>query len=254
MTATLGPDSVVNLGRVVEAIAARTLDYALALAAVGTLTMALLELIKAVGRLRRWFHGAMLERWIGRDAAVRHDLLLLAAGDPTRASVLYDQPSEKMLGQIQAAANVAMDYPDVYPALYQFLATGSAQRNGKRDHEHWEAFVRGSAQVVPTDPAALQQYEAAARESTQARARLGNLVTRKLDTLQAGIDHLWARLNQACAVVGGAALLFAVLPAATAGDGTISAPARVVFALAGGLVAPFAKDVVSALSGLRARR
>jgi hypothetical protein len=64
--------------------------------------------------------------------------------------------------------------------------------------------------------------------------------------------------NQFLAVFGGGLFLFYVLPAEVAGAANkmqpVPAGARLLMALIGGLVAPFAKDVVNALSGLKARR
>lgn len=244
-------ESVLGLSdtaRVIEGFAGRTLDYALVLAAVGTITMALVELLKAVTRGRLVFHRWMVEKWIRSDESVKRQLLDLAAGGRDNANALYDQPSGKMLGQIQAAANVALDFPGVYEALYDFLARGSATVGETQDHDRWKSFAPRMAQGIPTEGAQKEAFEQDSRQSTQARARLGNLVTRKLDAFQTRIEYAWARLNQALAVVAGAVFLYVVLPPA------VNPAARVMMAVLGGLVAPFAKDVVNALTGLRARR
>src|SRR3989304_5358600 len=48
-----------------------------------------------------------------------------AAGGAGGARALYDQPGEKLLGQMQAAVNVALDFPGVFPAFYGFLTPGA---------------------------------------------------------------------------------------------------------------------------------
>jgi len=252
---------VIDLGalaRVIEGVSGRILDYALVLAAVGTVTMALVEFVKAVTRGRLFFHRRMVDRWSAGDQSVKDQLLTLAVGDSASAGALYDQPSEKMLGQIQAAANVALDFPTVYPAFYKFLTAGSSTVDNTRDGERWEAFAPRMAEGIPAEGPAREQFEAESRRGTQARARLGNLVTRRLDAFQATIDYRWARINQFLAVFGGGLFLFYVLPAqvvdATNNVLLVPAGARLFMALVGGLVAPFAKDVVNALSGLKARR
>lgn len=241
------------LTKTIEGISGRILDYALVLAAVGTITVALIELIKVVTRGRLLFHRSMIDRWIEGNDAVRLELLVLAAGGAENASALYDQPSEKMLGQIQAAANVALDFPQVYPDFYALLTRGSATVDANADHERWRRFAPRMAQGIPTEPTAKAQFEADARDSTQARARLGNLVTRKLDALQTRIDYVWARLNQTVAVVCGALLLYVALPAVV-NSSPVPATTRWLMAVIGGLIAPFAKDVVNKLSGLQVRR
>ncbi|HLF23689.1 MAG TPA: hypothetical protein VI565_07170, partial [Burkholderiales bacterium] len=60
-----------------------------------------------------------------------------------------------------------------------------------------------------------------------------------------------ARYNQAVSVVGGAVLL-AVILVRTPSE--MSLGLMILVSITGGMVAPFAKDVASALSGLRTRR
>ena len=237
-----------TLTKTIEGLSTRILDYALVLAAVGTIAMALIELVKALTFSRLLFHRLMIARWLGDDASLRSELLTLAAGGPANANALYDQPSEKLMAQVQAAANVALDFPMVYPRFYAFLTTGSAAAGAKSDQEKWREFAPKLAQGVPADPGARATFEQESRDSTQARARLGNLVTRRLDAVQTRIDYVWARLNQILAVAAGALILSYSLPS------TIPEFTRFVMSVTGGLIAPFAKDVVNKLTGLQARR
>lgn len=233
----------------VESVAGQILDYALLLAAIGTLTMALLELLKGVFFARKFFHRWYVERWLAAAShpeETRTELLALAAGGAGNANVLYDQPTAKMMGQIQAAANVALDFPDRYPRLYALLA---ATPGGGDDQKHWREFsekrMNGRARRT------AGKDDAEARQALQARARLGNLVARKLDALQNRMEHDWARLNQTVAIVGGGAILGMLLSSV---QPAMPLESLVVVSVLGGMVAPFAKDVVSALTGLRARR
>lgn len=241
------------LSTFIEGISGKILDYALLLAAVGTVTMALVELLKAVCRVRLIFQRRMIAGWIGESQAVESELLALAAGGRENASTLYDQPSGKMLGQIQAAATVALDFPTVYPALYGFLTEGSAAVGAVADRDRWKAFAARMAREGPAAGADRAALDAEARESTQARARIGNLVTRRLDALQTRIEYRWARLNQTVAVVGGAALLYYGLSTFSQ-SAQVPGFTRLLLAIFGGLIAPFAKDVANRLSGLQARR
>lgn len=237
----------------IEGLAGRILDYALLLAAVGTITMALVELLKGLLFLRRLFHRYMLDRWLATAADPERagaELKVLAAGGENNAGILWDQPTAKMMGQMQAAANVALDFPDKYPALYGFLATTPSvhlEATAAHDAEIWLAF---SEKRLAARARKTAGEETATRAAAQARARLGNLVTRKLDALQTAIEYWWARLNQLAAVSGGTVLLAYLLSKQV----SLTGPQVLVLALIGGLMAPFAKDVVSALTGLRARR
>ncbi len=85
----------------VESISGKILDYALLLAAIGTIAMALLELIKSVTYWRRHFHRRRLERWLATASgakAAHQQLMLLAAGGPANANVLYDQTDRETHG------------------------------------------------------------------------------------------------------------------------------------------------------------
>lgn len=69
-------------------------------------------------------------RWVGSafatlptENAVLSELLILAAGGHDYDKALYDRPTEKMMAQIQAATDVALEFPDEFPPLYAFLTT-----------------------------------------------------------------------------------------------------------------------------------
>ena len=239
----------------VENLSGTILDYALLLAAIGTIAMALLELIKSVTYWRRHFHRRRIEHWLAtapESTVAQQQLMLLAAGGPGNANVLYDQTTAKLMGQIQAAANVALDFPSKYPAFYEFIAAIPEIREMRDDGDDAKIWRRFSVERMEGRPRKTSLADdMQARGAAQARARLGNLVSRKLDVLQNEIEFDWARLNQLWSVAGGGALLAWVL----LNQKTPPSPELIVLlSLLGGLVAPFAKDVVSALTSLRARR
>ena len=241
-----------TIAATVESFSGKILDYALLLAAIGTIAMALLELIKSVTFWRRHFHRKRIERWLATapdSKAAYQQLMLLAAGGLESAAVLYDQPTAKLMGQIQAAANVALDFPSKYLAFYEFIAAAPQVRESGDDARLWRKFSEERMEGRPRKVSAADDVQA--RGAAQARARLGNLVSRKLDVLQNQIEFAWARLNQLCSVLGGGALLGWVLLQQQPAP---SPQLVVLLSLVGGMVAPFAKDVVSALSGLRARK
>jgi hypothetical protein len=241
---------------IIEAISSKTLDYALLLAAIGTLSMAFIELVKGVTSLRRRFHRRELSRWMP-DHACRSELLVLAAGGVQNANVLFDQPTERMLGQIQAAANLSLEYPDRYPHVYKFFSQDDLQmmalQNGglASDSEVWAKFATQMAREGFMADQARQEAES--RAAQQARVRLGNLIARRLDMFQNRTQYRWARLNQFFSIIIGATLTAYAL----ANTSTVESPkdllVLVILSLMAGMLAPFAKDVVAAISGLRAK-
>jgi hypothetical protein len=249
----------VPVATIIEAISNKTLDYALLLAAIGTLSMAFIELIKGLTAFRRHFHRRELTQWMP-DHDTRSELLVLAAGGEQNAGVLFDQPTERMLGQIQAAANLSLEYPDHYPHAYAFFTREDLQLKLARtggmtsDSELWENFAtRTAREGYTTDEAQQLKQESEGRAAQQARARLGNLIARRLDMFQNRTQYRWARLNQLVSIIVGATLAAYALLSTNKIDNPKDFIALVLLSLLAGMLAPFAKDVVAAISGLRAK-
>ena len=129
------------LPELVEGFAANIVAYAALLAAIATVTMALLELVKAALRLRLSYHRRMIREWIGEGKRYEELLILTVAGVDS-AGALFDQPTDRMMGQIQSATNVVMDFPMLYPELYEFLTGEPSSRAAARETD-------GSASCLP---------------------------------------------------------------------------------------------------------
>jgi hypothetical protein len=242
-----------NAVAVIDAISQHTLDYALLLAAIGTLSMAFIEMLKGVFALRRKFHRQQVKRWICNSSA-QHELLVLATGGEEYADVLFDQPIERMMGQIQAAANLSLEYPDRYPHVYQFfteenLEVGAEADADKSDRKIWAAYAQDAAK----SGVKAHAKEDVSRAAQQARVRLGNLIARRLDSFQNRTQYLWARYNQVASVAIGAGLSAFALNQGTKMDGVNGYLFLISLSLLAGMLAPFAKDVVTAVSGIRTK-
>lgn len=254
-------DAIMNA---IIAIAKHLSDVAMVLTAVGTVTMALLELVKGVFDVRKNFNKWRLRKWIPEAdyPGARAELYRLATGhvevsgsrralhgyitgEIDRSDVVYDQPIEKMMGLIQAASNMALDFPQTYGNFYRFLVGAHSDQPLSDDARTWLEYATAVAKGEE-----LAQDKA--RFATQARARIGNLVARRLDGFQNESQYLWSKLNQRIAVVSAALFLAYLLwPGVEVGVADVAHVA--VLSFFGGLVAPLAKDVVSALSGLSAK-
>jgi hypothetical protein len=111
----------------IDAFAGNILCYALVLAAVGTITMALLELLKSVFDARMRYNYWRINKWMRGEAArdqlehlvtgstgvpgASRGLTGFMMGEIRSSDVLYDQPAEKMMGQIQAAVTLLWRSP-----------------------------------------------------------------------------------------------------------------------------------------------
>lgn len=243
---------------VIDRIAASTLNYALLLAAIGTLSMAFIELVKSLTGVRRHFHRMEFNRWM-QDAASRRETMILATGGVRYENVLFDQPIERMLGQIQAAANLSLEFPDRYPHAYAFftkedleIRKAHAALRMRPDSELWADFAERTARAGLTTKGG-QRLEEDTRAAQQARVRLGNLIARRLDAFQSRTQYIWARGNQVAAVTTGALLTAYALTRDKEVTGAEDVVVLVCLSLMAGMVAPFAKDVVSAISGTRTK-
>lgn len=249
----------VPVATIIDAITNSTLNYALLLAAIGTLSMAFIELIKGLTAFRRHFHRRELTRWIP-DHNSRRELLMLAAGGEENADVLFDQQTERMLGQIQAAANLSLEYPDRYQHAYKFFTQEDARSKLEQrsdiaeDSELWANFATRIAREGFSSNVEQQlKQESDGRAAQQAHARLGNLIARRLDIFQNRTQYRWARLNQLFSIIIGASLTAYALVNTTKVDSTKDFIVLMLLSLLAGMLAPFAKDVVAAISGLRAK-
>jgi len=257
MDTTVNSQFIKILPPLVDGFAANILAYATLLAAVSTIVMALLELAKGILGLRLLYQKWMVRKWIAKNSlendAAYNQLVILSVSDLKSDKALFNQASDKMMGEIQAASNVALDFPNIYPDIYFFLTKISAIptiKNSqidspKSDAILWKQFSANLDSKTALAGTANPELQAA----TQARARLDHFVTRKLDAFQTRIDYIWARLNQIVAITGSSIFIYILLKHIIL---NITCFQGVLYAIFGGMIAPFAKDVVTALTGLRA--
>lgn len=241
------------------------LDYAIALAAVGALVMALIEAAKTLLRIRDRYHERALRRFFGADPADQAgatgafaELMHLATGsalagaagisaagrlgERTVDNALFTMELERMMSPIQDSVDTALNYPRMYPALFSFFSAGA----DPADIAAWieAAEHRGTA---PEDDAARQL-------AIDAYGRISKLARRRLDGFQLATGFRWREGNQRWAYGLGFVVLFASLSFADS-FGT----ARVDWScwqiasasLIGGIVAPVAKDLMVALKRVR---
>jgi len=113
--------------------------------------------------------------------------------------------------------------------------------------------TRTAREGFTADEAQQSEQESAGRAAQQARVRLGNLIARRLDMFQNRTQYRWARLNQLTSIIAGATLTAYALASTNKIDSLKDFIALVLLSLLAGMLAPFAKDVVAAISGLRAK-
>lgn len=277
-------------------ISAFLLTYAGTLAALGALTMAIIEAWKKLRDSQAKFHRSSVLRWFENEperethyaaktpprridgeiglppydhGCAYEELLMLTTGSGRTGEerkrryevsrkldsqgtfhrsieyALFELEVDRLMGQIQDAADIALNNPKLYPHLFLFLTRSALPE----DVANWVAEV---GHLVASTHASDEERKAIADRYT----RLKQIVRRHLDSFQIVTALRWREWNQLAAiVVGGVLLLAAQLVALTqAPDGLgvlVSAPwiviKIVIVAVFGGMLAPVAKDLVDAL-------
>jgi hypothetical protein len=286
------------------------LSYAITLAALGALTVALIEAWKKVWGTQAKFHRRSVLRWLQNEgtqnattggvpntpapAPARHylaapiaplgtdqqaydaarcfeQLLLLTTGvgryKPSveggrityKRSIefaLFELELDRLMGQVQDAADIALNNPRLFPDLFQLL-TRSADPT---DVQRWLDDVQKPMTALAHDD---EQRKVIADRYT----RLKQLVRRHLDSFQIVTAMRWREWNQLWAFLVGVVLLFLAqwmtLPSVQ--DWAFLSPSTwvwprvegwamfkmVAMSLLGGMLAPVAKDLVDALGQVK---
>lgn len=275
------PDGVVVA---VNQFAEFLLRYLGALAAVGALSMALIEAGKKLLDSRTKFQALRWTRWVLRtpldeksgathtgalaellqlctgigeeEAASAAERLisggghlpLLNAFHPEPAHALFALDLSRMMGSIQDASDIALASPDDYPALFTLMTVGARAE----DVQQWqESGSAGLAEIAAAEPTAAQRQMV--KEHAERFARLRQIVKRKLDGFQLYTGDRWASWNQTAANALGILAMFAVLVwlQRNSAVASISTPSLILFSLLGGILSPVAKDLVSALKRVK---
>ncbi len=223
----------------------------------GALSMAFLQIMKDLTPVRRWFQEWWLERWIESRAAhfnrltshlkvppplnqslAKKQLIELATGGEAKA--FYDLPSDQMVAQMNAAAQIALDYPSVnhYYALLALVSEGADLQDVQKVAGVVSARAAVKKETLPAD-------------YTDARTRVGHRIQRNLDGLQIAMSDRWQWLLQ----LGAQLLCIGALEVAIYNTSTshlgINMVVAVPIAMIAGYLAPVMRDLVAALQNLR---
>lgn len=256
MTEILNSINAITTG--IAGFSGTALVLAGALAIAGTLAMAILQVIKELTPVRAGYQRRWLERWFraraqnftvnatktdSREAFKKYlpinaeeaqrSLVGLATGG--EADAFYDLPIEQVVAQMNAAAQIALEYPKIHFPLLAVLSEGADIRDVARIAASPEATSRKTP-----EPGFLD-----------ARNRVGNRIQRNLDGIQIAFGNRWRRLLQLTAI--GLTIVFIELAIFTKVDnyGLLTFVVGVALGVVGGYLAPVTRDLVAALQNLR---
>ena len=246
-----------------------------ALAGVGIVSMAMLQVFKDFCRIEPRFNRREIEQWFGvrtkHDATAKQQLLLLAAGGNDVA--LYELPTPALMNQLAAASRVALAFPLEFSPLLRGLAGEAAAgdidtviqvaREDARRRERLAAGEPPSENLADIEREA-RRHRQLQEDAEQARVRIVHLTERGLDTLQITLASRWELGNKWAAfalswLVTVATFVIYLYVQETAPAWTFGSTFRFVLttvatATLAAFVAPVAKDLVAALQRLRGTR
>lgn len=226
-----------------HAVADHLTAFVAAMAAVGVLSMAIIQTLKDMLPLRNGYQRAFLRAWLARKHraagggpdphAAERDLVRLATAGDDKA--FYDIPTEQLCGQIGAAMQVVLDYPGKHADLLRLMAALA-------DREDVERLIAATAPAPG---------EKRAQEEVDARARVMHHVQRAIDGLQIAAGYRWKLYLQIASF--GLSFLVTVIGVAMQPPGleAVQVPGIVLIGIVGGFLAPVARDLLAALQKLR---
>lgn len=235
--------------------------YLVAISGLGTLSMALIEAAKEITPICRWYQRFEMLVWIWRHAKVAQQrlgvttdrrcaegqLVLLATDGDERS--FYNLEIEKLCGQWNAAIQIVLDSPSLYPDLFQCVAANSRRSDF--------VTVRNQQCPEPLPPdieADLPQVDRKERfdrrrDFLDAQLHVTHQIQRAIDAFQINTTFRWKWIMQLSSYFVSICLAeYAIIHY----NSKVNVTTNVAFAgLLAGFLAPVANDVLSAIQKLR---
>lgn len=233
------------------------LPEAISLAAIGLLTMAILQSIRLLFPIRAWFHSRMMKKWLSprppaskkkrsksskterpkrtmwREQRPIAELMLLM-GSTNRVS-LFDLPIDQLCGQIGAAVETAIVNPRRYRRLLRAMLGGESEVLRK-------LTAKRKASPISSELDDLDQD----------RNTVSYQIQRRIDGFQIATAADWKRwLRMAAIYISGVIGIIATVAHGTARPSDIADWPRLVIAfVASGLVAGFLASMFRDLAAI----
>jgi hypothetical protein len=213
--------------------------------------------------IRRWFQRNWVRGWLGGKAEyflsrasgpppeglehpeyIERDLIRLATDGDDNA--FYDLQIEQLCGQMNAAAQVAIDYPQDYPDLIKTLACMAKLEDIRLLLDPPPAAKQPRSSVA--DPKSHEEFNA----YVDARNRVTHQIQRAIDALQVSAGFRWKwYLQIASIVLSGIIAGIGVWRFGHFQDTWKQFFTTIGVAILGGFLAPVARDLVASLQQLR---
>jgi hypothetical protein len=235
----------------------RAYPFFTAALAVGLLSMALIQVLKELVPVRRWFQHHWLWQWLEqrRDLSgnrgqlpsveeVEKEIVQLATDGDSHA--FYNLPIEQLCGQLNAAAQAVLDHPKEHEALLRYLAA-------KANPADIDQVLGCSAKFREQSGATLEGPERTAfTECVDARNRVAHQVQRAIDALQLSGGDRWKLWIQIFSITLSG--IIAAIGVSIFGEihGFVRrTEITLAVAILGGFFAPVARDLIAAMQSAR---
>jgi hypothetical protein len=223
--------------------------WGIPLAAIGTISMALLETAKNIFPLRRRFQESRFCAFLEKKNCktfekAEQDLVdLVAAGD---RFAFYNSEIEQMCNQIKNGLTAVLDYPTAHEALISCLA---AKASDDDIHllfhpPHPDTFLKAAQLSTAEEKEQIRKFAAA-------KTRVGVEMRCAVDAMQSSIGFRWKRRMRIIALVLSAIVGVVALNLGANPGLRPSLGATIVIGLLAGFLAPVAKDLVAAVESWR---
>jgi hypothetical protein len=223
--------------------------WGIPLAAIGTISMALLETAKNVLPLRRRFQETrfcvfLKEKNCKTFENAEQDLVdLVAAGD---RFAFYNSEIEQMCNQIKNGLTAVLDYPTAHEELISCLAAKASEDDIYLlfHPPHPDTFLKAAQHSTPEEKEQIRKFAAA-------KTRVGVEMRCAVDAVQSSIGFRWKQRMRLIALVLSAILGVVALNIGANPGLRPSLGATIVIGLLAGFLAPVAKDLVAAVESWR---
>jgi hypothetical protein len=238
-------------------------DWTVPLAAIGTLSMAILQTAKNLLPMRQGYQRRFMKNWLteavkgfpcdlkrnSKEQSTDEELAetdltnLAAAGDD---DAFYSLEAVQMCAQVRNLASVLLDYPAEHELLLFCLVT-QAQINDFR-----RILLSPAQEVLARAPHEhTEEQKKEIKEYASAKSRLAAQIRCNVDAIQASIEFRWKRSMQIlslilCAIIGVVALLISNKGASPADFWGV-----ILIAVISGVLAPVARDLAAAVENWR---
>jgi hypothetical protein len=223
--------------------------WGIPLAAIGTISMALLETAKNIFPLRRRFQESRFCAYLTAKncktwTRAEQDLVTLAAAGDRFA--FYNSEIEQMCGHIKNVLTAVLDYPKLHADLINCLAsTASADDLGLLfEPPHPDIFLKGAQQSTAEEREAIRKYAAA-------KMRIAVEMRCAVDAVQNSIAFRWKQSMRVTALILSGLVGAIAINVGAAPGLTPSLGATLIIGVLAGFLAPVARDLVAAVESWR---